>query len=191
MMLVIAGALSEMVSAVLIGYYHKSNAADIKIYSLLESVIVLYQFYVWRKSGRTRQMFLVLWVACIVFWFIEVVVFHNLNTFSPFFRVFYAFIIVLFSINQINALMFNHDGPLFKNPRFLLCLGFIVFFIYQILYEASYYILAEPSIHRLEVAIKIIMGFGYINFIINLLYALTLFYVSDKKDDYNYYFNEQ
>ena len=191
MMLVIAGALSEMVSAVLIGYYHKSNAADIKIYSLLESLIVLYQFCVWRKSGRARQMFLVLWVACIAFWFIEVVVFHNLNTFSPFFRVFYAFIIVLFSINQINALMFNHDGPLFKNPRFLLCLGFIVFFIYQILYEASYYILAEPSIHRLEVAIKIIMGFGYINFIINLLYALTLFYVSDKKDDYNYYFNEQ
>lgn len=136
-------------------------------------------------------MFLMLWAACIAFWFIEVVVFHNLNTFSPFFRVFYAFIIVLFGVNQINAMMFNHEGPLFKSPRFLLCLGFIIFFLYQILYEASYYIIEDKSVYQLNVAVKIIMCFGYVNFIINLLYAVALLFVSNKKHEYNYYFNEQ
>lgn len=191
MALLIAGVLSELISSILIEYYHKGNAADIKIYSLLECMLVLYQFYRWRKNVKFRPMFLLLSAACIVFWLVEVVIFHNINTFSPFFRVFYAFIIVLLSINQINAMMFDHDGPLFKNPRFLVCMGFIIFFLYQILYEASYYIGSDQSALQFEVASKIIIGFGYINFIINLLYAIALFFISDKKDEYNYYFNGQ
>jgi len=101
--------------------------------------------------------------------------------------VFYAFVLVLLSINQINAMMFNHEGSLLKNPRFILCLGFIIFFLYQIIYEASYYVGSDKS----EVANKIIMGFGYINFVINLLYAIAIFLITDKKEDgYDHYFNE-
>jgi len=35
------------------------------------------------------------------------------------------------------------------------------------------------------------MGFGYINFVINLLYAIAIFLITDKKEDgYDHYFNE-
>lgn len=191
LILLVVGTLSEVVSSVLIDYYHTSNAIVIKIYSLLECLLILYQFYVWKNHGTNRRIFVFLLAFCVVFWLVEAVVFRQINTFSPYFRVFYAFVIVLFSINQINAMMFRHDGPLFKSPRFLLCLGFIIFFLYQILLEASFFVSADPSAYQSEVADKIIVGFSYINFTINLLYAVALLFVSDKKDDYNYYFNEQ
>lgn len=185
--LLIIGFFAELASFIFIDQFHKSNAGVIKIYSLLESVILLYQFYLWKDERRRRLIFGFLWTACLVFWMVEVVLFNNLNTFSPYFRVFYAFVLVLLSINQINSMIFYHEGSLFKNPRFILCLGFIVIFLYQIIYEASFFIGSEQS----TVANKIIIGFGYINFAINLLYAVAMFFITGKKNDYSRYFSEQ
>jgi len=124
----ILGLLAELTSFFFINVLKISNAPVIKGYSLFECCLLIYQLYLWKNSDRNRQWFMVLMGICISFWFIETVVFSNLNTFSPYFRVFYAFVLVLLSINQINAMMFNHEGSLLKNPRFILCLGFIIFF---------------------------------------------------------------
>lgn len=181
------GLLAELASFFFINVLKMSNAPIIKAYSLFECCLLIYQLYLWKNTDRNRQWFMVLIGICISFWFIETIVFSNLNTFSPYFRVFYAFILVLLSINQINAMMFNHEGALLKNPRFILSLGFIIFFLYQILYEAAYYAGSDKS----EVANKIIMGFGYINFVINLLYAIAIFFITDTKEDgYDRYFTE-
>jgi hypothetical protein len=186
-LLLLIGFFAELASFIFIDHFNKSNAGVIKIYSLLESLILLYQFYVWRDGRRRQPIFGFLWTTCLIFWVTEVIIFNNFNTFSPYFRVFYAFVLVLLSINQINSMIFNHEGTLFKNPRFILCLGFIVIFLYQIIYEASFFIGSEQS----AVANKIIMGFGYINFIINLLYAVAMFFITDRKNDYNRYFSGQ
>jgi len=117
---------------------------------------------------------------------VEVIVFKNINTFSPYFRVFYAFIIVLLSINQINSMMFYQKVNLLKNPVFIICLAFIIFFLYQIIYEASFFIGSDQS----EVANKIITGFGYLNFFINLMYTAGIYFMGGSKDDlYSHYFN--
>lgn len=186
-LLLIIGFFAELASFIFIDYFNKSNAGVIKIYSLLESVILLYQFYLWKDERKRTLIFTFLWTICLLFWVIEVVPFNNFNSFSPYFRVFYAFVLVLLSVNQINSMIFYHEGSLFKNPRFLLCLGFIVYFLYQIIYEASFFIGSEQS----AVANKIIIGFGYINFIINLLYAVAMFFITDRKNDYNRYFSGQ
>jgi len=186
--LLLLGFLSELVSFILIETFKTSNASVIKIYSLVECCIILYQLYLWKSSARYRRGFIFLAGACIVFWITENIVFFNTNTFNPYFRVLYAFVIILLSINQINSMMFNHDGPLFKNPRFIISLGFVVFFLYQIIDEASLYIGSDQSV----VANKIIMGFGYINFFTNMIYAVAIFIITAKKEDlYNQYLSEQ
>jgi len=186
-LVLIIGFFAELASFIEIDTFNETNAWVIKLYSLLESIILLYQFYIWRNGKRRQVIFVLLCVICLLFWIVEVVLFNNFNSFSPYFRVFYAFVLVLLSINQINSMIFYHEGTLFKNPRFILCLGFIIIFLYQIIYEASYYIGSEQS----AVANKIIMGFGYINFSINLLYAIAMFFITDKKNDYNRYFSGQ
>ena len=182
------GLLSELVSFILIDTFKASNASVIKIYSLMECCIILYQLYIWKSSARYRRGFIFLAVVCIVFWIIEHIVFLNINTWSPYFRVFYAFVIILLSVNQINSMMFNHDGPLFKDPRFIICLGFIIFFLYQIIYEASYYIGSDQS----TIATKIIFGYSYSNFFTNMIYAVAIFIITAKKEDvYKQYLSEQ
>ena len=182
------GLLAEVASFIFINVFKVSNAPVIKVYSLFECCLIIYQLYLWKNFSKNRQWFMIALVICITFWIVETIAFFNINTFSPYFRVFYAFVIVLLSINQINGMIFNHKESLFKNPRFLLSLGFIIFFLYQIIYEASYYVGSDQSV----VATKIIIGFGYINFVINLLYAIAIYLITSKhEDNYNHYFNER
>ena len=177
--------LSELASFICINVF-KTNAPVIKIYSLIECIIILYQLYLWKNAASSRPMFIVLGLVCIVFWLVEVIVFKNINTFSPYFRVFYAFVIILLCINQINAMMFYHNVVLLKNPVFIICLAFIICYLYQIILEASFYVGSDKS----GVANKIIMGFSYINFLINLMLAAGVYFMGGNKDDqYSQYFN--
>jgi hypothetical protein len=185
--LLLVGLLTELASFIFIDTFKISNAPVINVYGLLECCIILYQLYVWQNPAKRRRLFIFLSVLCILVWIIENIVFFNINIFSPYFRVLYAFIIILLSINQINSMMFNHEGALFKDPAFIICLGFIIIFLYQIILEASLFIGSDQSV----VANKIIMGFGYINLVINLLYAVALFFITgNKENEYNHYFRK-
>ncbi|MGZ3754661.1 MAG: hypothetical protein ACXVAY_15485 [Mucilaginibacter sp.] len=176
--LIIVAFLTEEVSFIAIAYFKAGNAPIIKIYSLIECCLILYQFRLWKNENFARTTFWILTGICIAGWIVENIIFGELNTFSPFFRVFYAFVVVLISINQINAIIVRQDGPLLKNPKIILALSFIIFFIYQIIYEASYFIGSETSI----VANKIILGFGYINFAVNILYVVVILLIN-KNDE--------
>jgi hypothetical protein len=183
----IIGFLTELASFVFIDAFKTSNALVIKIYSLLECCLILYQLQLWKNVKKYRQLFIFLYGICIAVWVVENIVFLNINVFTPYFRVFYAFVIVLLSINQINSMIFNHEGALFKNPRFILCLSFTILFLYQIVYEASYFIGSDKSV----VANKIIIGFGYINFVINLMCAVAIYFINrENEEGYNKYFTE-
>ena len=75
-------------------------------------------------------------------------------------------------------MMIKQDGLLIKNPRFILCIGFIIIFIYQIVYEASFYIGSDTSV----LANKIIIGYGYINFGVNLLNAYAVSRINTRNE---------
>eukprot|EP01133_Synstelium_polycarpum_P011129 gene11129-12965_t len=155
--------LSEICSLLMIQVFHKSNAISINIYSLLECWLVLLQFYLWGFIKNRKMVFLFLTVLCTGVWAAENLIAGQLFLFRPYFRIFYAFIIVLLSINQINALLVHYQGSLFKNSKFLLSLAFMIFFIYQIIYEASFYI----GYNKFSLANMIILFFGYLNFFVN------------------------
>lgn len=185
LVLLLIGLLSELASFICINAF-KTNAPVVKVYSLLECCIILYQLYLWKNSSKYTRLFASLIIICVVFWIVEVVIFKNINTFSPYFRVFYAFVIILLSINQINSMMFYQNVSLVKNPVFIICLAFIILFLYQIILEASYYVSADV---QSPVANKIIMGFSYINFCINLMCAVGVYFMGGSKDDlYSHYF---
>lgn len=160
---------AEAFSFYFIGYLHKSNALVIKIYSLAECLLLTYQFYLWQNK-RYLSFYAVLATLCLLFWIVENIVFKNLSNFVPYFRVFYAFIVVLLSVNLINSLMVSQRTLLLTNPVFVLCAAFIIFFTYQIIYEASYFVGAEKYV----VANKIILLFAYVNAIVNMIYAVVI-----------------
>lgn len=187
LILLLIGLLTELASFICINVF-KTNAPVIKIYSLIECCIILYQLYLWKNSVKFNRTFISLLIVCAVFWIVETIIFNNINTFSPYFRVFYAFVIVLLCINQINSMMFYQNVTLLRNPVFIICLAFIIFFLYQIIDEASLFIGSDQS----AVANKIIMGFGYLNFFINLMCAVGVYFMGNSKSDpYSNYFNRR
>src|SRR4051812_35547466 len=80
-LVLIIGFLTELDSFVFIDTFRSSNAMVIKIYSLIECCLVLYQLQLWRNSNKDRKLFIFLYVICAVVWVVENIVFLNINVF--------------------------------------------------------------------------------------------------------------
>jgi hypothetical protein len=175
--------ISETISFICIRVLNTGNAVPVNLYGLAESMVILYQFYVWGFLKRKRLLFWCLIGGLAGLWVTETLIISDIESFSPVFRVTYAFIVVLLSINEINFIIVRDNKNLVKNARFLVCTGFIVFFIYQIICEASYFVGTDTS----PLSMNIIFMFSYINGFVNLIYAIAVLYIPVKAE---YYFNK-
>ncbi len=184
-LLLLMAFTSEVISFICIHYLATDNAITVNLYVLIECVILLFQFRSWGFLRRKRRLFLFLITILIIIWILENLVFYKIETYSPFFKGAYSFVIVLLSINEINYMIVQDNRQPFWNAKFLICLGFIIYFIYQIIYEASYYVLDKDKV--VVVAMKIISMFGYMNAFVNLLYGVATLLIPEKKN--NLYFD--
>jgi hypothetical protein len=167
----LAGLVSEAVSLYL-SYYRKSNADVANVYALLEWIFVFWQFRVWGFfQGRKEIGYVILIVPCLV-WVAENLVFGKMVNFSPFFRIFASFNIVLFSVNKINFMITHDNRKLLGHPDFLICIGFIIYFIYDIVYEWAFQS-SNNNATEIGITFTIIFLFGYINALTNIIFAIA------------------
>ena len=165
----LAGLVTEAIGVYLI-YYKISNANVVNTYALLEWIFIFWQFRVW-GFFRTRKeiTYAILLAPCIV-WVAENLIFGQMANFSPYFRIFACFLIVLFSVNKINFMITHDNRKLLGHPDFLICIGFIIYFIYDIIYEWAY----QSSLRSAtEINTSIIFLFGYINALTNIIFAIA------------------
>lgn len=174
--------ISESISFICIEVLKTSNAIPFNLYGLAECMVILYQFYVWGFLKRKFRLYIVLAAGLTAGWVTENLLFAHIENFSPVFRVTYAFIVVLLSINEINYLIVQDNKNLLRNSRFLICMGFIIIFIYQIIYEASVFVGSDTIL-----TLKIVFMFNYINAFVNLIYVLAVLLIPVKTA---YYFKK-
>ena len=177
--LILLGTLSELASFISIRLFN-TNAVVSNIYSLLECMLILYLFYSWRLYTKPRKWYWVIPAIMLLIWITENLVFMYITKFGPVFRISYAFVIVMLSINEINYLITHENRQLIKNARFLICIGFIIFFLYQILFEGALYISAsEPKIYGRIFSLQV-----YVNVFVNLIYAAAMLLIPVKMFDF-------
>jgi hypothetical protein len=167
-----AGFITELISYyVFIKIAHRSNALPTNIYVLIEWILIAWQFHVWGllRTRKKTWYFLVLFLSAI--WVTENLVLGHIREFPPYFRFFDSFIIVLLSVNKINFMITHENRNLFRNPQFLICIGFIIYFIYRIIYEWAYQVSLSD---KTEITSAIISGFAYINAVTNVIFAIAL-----------------
>lgn len=168
--LLLLGLVTELTSSYLIYAKKTSNAGVSNVYALAEWLLVVWQFYVWGTfRGHWRLMVGTIITPCLV-WITENLVLGQMSSFSPFFRIFYSCLIVLFSVNKINFMITHNDRNLLGHPELLICVGFIIYFIYDIVYEWAY---QSTSTDQAYIAIRIISLFGYINALTNIIFAIA------------------
>lgn len=180
--LIALGLLTEIASTISIRVFG-TNAVVTNVFFLLECLLILYLFYCWRFNARPRKWHRIVPLVLVAGWIVQNLVLYKIVEFSPFFHVAYSFIIVILSINEINYLITHENRQLLKNAEFIICLGFIIFFIYQILYEGSYYISVQES--KAGIARTITSYHQYINVLTNIIYAIGIWFIPEKKMGFN------
>jgi hypothetical protein len=174
LLLIAFGVLTEIISRIAINYF-RINYVVINVYSLTECLLIIAQFYYWRYHSRTRRWYPYFGILCIGIWIWENLLYRDVfGEVGTIFRVSEAFILVILSINEINYLLINDNRSLLKNARFLICAGFLVYFLYQILLEGSIYISSQQ---KSPITNQIILVSSYINAFVNVIYGIAVWYI--------------
>jgi hypothetical protein len=171
------GFITEIASIFIMkrGY---SNAVIYNLFSLLEAIIILWQFKKWGLFGIKTKLYYILVTVFLVTWFAEIVERGGLNQFVSFFIIGYATIIVFVSISIINSVVFKESTPLLLNSQFLICIGLIVYFTYMALIEIFWlYGLNRSSVFR----IRVYDIFAFINLFTNLLFGFAALWIPMKR----------
>jgi hypothetical protein len=165
-----------------------TNAINFNLFSLVEGLFINYMFYTWGFLKNQKKAFLFLQLGITLLWVIENLVFLRITEFPPYYRLVYSFIIVLLSVNQINYLIIHDSRNLLKNAQFLICIAFIIFFMYQILYEIAYQY-KDASSDSLAFSRKVSRLFVDMNIFINLLFGVAAYFIP-KKEKFSFTFKQ-
>ena len=168
--LIILDVLTELVTGYLIRVAHVHNAISSNVFVLLEWILICWQFYIWGLRAMT-EVFLTILLFPIAIWITENLVFGHIVDFSPYFRVFDAFLIVMLSVNKINYMITHDDRKLYGNPVFLICISLIFFFIYRIILEWAYQTSLDGATQTTNI---IIMLNAWFNALTNIIFAIAL-----------------
>lgn len=162
------GLLNESVSLVVI-YNSGSNMLNSNVFVLLEYGLILYQFYKW--NGHNSWKYFSLACLGVAIWVADNFFINTLTENNSIFRVFYSFIIVFFSIDQVNKIIVFEKGVLLKNAMFIICITFLFYYGCKA-YVESFNIFHEVlSNQLLQIFWKMLY---FVNLIANLLYAVAI-----------------
>lgn len=168
--LLVIGILTELISFVIIQKLYKSNIVILNIYTLLEWILIAWQFHAWGFLKQRKKTFYLLLILTTLWWVAENCVLHALTEMTPYFHFLCNFLIVLLSVNEINFMITHQNRNLFRNPKFLICIGFIIYFLYMIVYYWAFEIsrFGKPGI-----SLSIMFFVAYVNAIANIIYAIA------------------
>ena len=169
------GCLNELLNNYLIlnGYQTLINN---NIYVLAESLFLIGYFQATGLFKKARPP-IILTLSLLVVWITETLIIKSITVNSTYFRIFYSLMIVFLSTNLVTQILFTHKKSLIKDARFLLSIAFIFYFAYKALVQAFViYGISRNSTFLLNIYIIMI----YVNFFVNLVYALAILWMPRK-----------
>jgi hypothetical protein len=169
------GVFNETLSLVLI-FTLGRNTINSNIFVLLEYLLIVYQFYKWNNKKGLKK-YVILALLGLAVWSADNLVLNSITHNNSLFRAFYSFLVVFFSIDQVNKLVIYERGPLFKNPMFIICITFLLYYGFKAFVE-SYNMFHLGLSKTLLRDLWIILYF--VNGIANLLYALAVLWIPTK-----------
>lgn len=173
--LIWAACINEVLNITLVLKGHQTHVNS-NIFVLVEVFLITWFF---KEEGlfKSKRMFSSWLLVFSLVWITDTLVTGSITQTSVYFRIFYSFIIVFFSINMINEKIFSNRQILFKDPSFLIYISFCIYFTYKALIEA-FILYGIDSTGDFFLNIYIIMI--YVNFGVNLLYALAVLWIPAK-----------
>ena len=169
------GLVNESLSLIMI-YSNRSNAINSNVFVLLEYGLILFQFYKWNDSN-SKKYYLLAGLGLLI-WIADNFIINSIAQNNSLFRVFYSFVIVFFSIDQVNKMIIYEKGVLLKNAMFIICITFLFYYGCKAFVEA-FNVFHSALSNMLLKNLWIILYF--VNVIANVLYALAILCLPTKQ----------
>lgn len=171
-----AGFLNDTVSYAFI-IKTQSNLLNSNIYTLLAWFITLAQFAVWNRKPVSH--YLAFAVPGLLVWLFDNVYLNNISDNNSIFRLFFSLVIVLFSLDQFNKIIIYEKAPLSRNPIFLICTAFILFFGSKAFLESFnlFHVGLSDLFFR-----KLFLILSVVNLLANLLYTYAILCIPRKQE---------
>lgn len=165
-----------LVGLYLVNQSKQALTVNWQLFNLAEWLILLVQFYYWGRFKERRALFFVVLFSSLGWWVFENLIYSNIYSFNPIFLIGYSFILVLLSINTIKYVITQHNSSLGRNALFIICVTFVIFFVYTIV---VFTLLATNPISS-QFSRKIFEIRVYVNALTNILYAIAVYYIPVK-----------
>ncbi|HVG13032.1 MAG TPA: hypothetical protein VM843_08505 [Flavisolibacter sp.] len=169
------GFINELISYYLLHNGHW-NVINTNIYCLIEALFIAGLF--WRWKLYSSNIFIGLVLFYLTFWITETLLVYHINRFSSYFIVGYSSITVLLTVSYINTLVWQEGDSLIRNPAFIICIGFVIYYTYVVLIELFHLYGFDST----EFSTKIYGIHSYINLLCNLIYAVAFLWIPSKRE---------
>lgn len=177
-LVMVATLINEILNPVLIRHY-STNAVNTNILNLVVALLWLWQFRKWDSFiRRSKWKYNALVLATLAAWTIEHLLIRRITIFNSFFSLLASFMLVFLAIDQINRLIIEEKKNLFRNSKFLICIGVMVLYAYKIMVESFYVMQLDESNEFLS---NIFIILVFVNLFVNLLYALATLWIPTRQ----------
>jgi amino acid permease len=93
----------------------------------------------------------------------------------------YSFALIFFSVSTFNKVVVHERGNIFRNPKFLICLGIIIFYTFFILVNVTSLSVFKQNVSK-SFRANLQQINVYTNLLVNLLYAVATLWIPRKQN---------
>ena len=173
----ILASLNEIYSFIIVSRYGLSNNANNNVYTLVEALVICWQFYKWNAFGKKKTLYGLMQLSLVIIWVYNWWRTGSLYELFHIYRIYYSIELTLLSLAVFNRIIFSRVKSLKRNTIFLVCAGLIILYSFKIITELFWLYGLNLSQDFLY---KVYAWFGYINLIINLLFILAVIWIPKK-----------
>jgi hypothetical protein len=154
-----------------------SNVANNNIYILAEVLLINWQAKRWNLYQGFNRLYLAVQALCLVAWFYDIHSIDSLQQLHFYSRLVFGVVIIISSIHISTGLIFSAGKQLTGNPAFLVCTGYILFFILKILVDALW--LYDPG-NSVAFRAAVYAILAWVNVFVNLLFLTAIICIPPK-----------
>ncbi|MDB5251164.1 MAG: hypothetical protein JWP27_333 [Flaviaesturariibacter sp.] len=146
------------------------------VVSLAEGLLLLWQFRRWDAFAGNRWIYPLLMALFCFVWTGETVA-QPLRAVSPYYTLLCSITMAVASLHLLTCLLFERTGQLLPDPVFLVCLAFLLSFLFAVVMEL-FLVYGLQGSAGFRAGVRDLLSF--VNLISNLLFAIAVLWIPRK-----------
>lgn len=153
----------------------------LNIFSYIDFFLFLWLFHNWGLFNRKKSTFISIAGIFFIIWLLNNILLTGFIEHNLYFFILYSFALIFFSVNTFNKAVVHERSSIFRNPKFWICLGIIIFYSFFIVTVSTGISLFLHSVSK-EFRRSLQSIIIYSNLLVNILYAVAVIWIPRKKN---------